>query len=119
MGKSSGFQAITRYWKCRPCRPCGCAPGGKGERWFCVRRAWAYSWANVQLAGAKSRGMALDRLLRRGRSAVRTPPPPAGPQVYSAVDRKSVVSGTSVSVRVDLGGRRLLKKKNIMITRKC
>src|SRR3546814_18344352 len=26
-------------------------------------------------------------------------------------DRKSVVSGTSVSVRVDLGGRRLIKKK--------
>src|SRR3546814_16183951 len=28
-----------------------------------------------------------------------------------AVDRKSVVSGTSVSVRVDLGGRRIIKKK--------
>src|SRR3546814_17327002 len=27
-------------------------------------------------------------------------------------DRKSVVSGTSVSVRVDLGGRRIIKKKN-------
>src|SRR3546814_17361411 len=27
------------------------------------------------------------------------------------VDRKSVVSGKSVSVRVDLGGRRLIKKK--------
>src|SRR3546814_15339787 len=27
------------------------------------------------------------------------------------LDRKSVVSGTSVSVRVDLGGRRTLKKK--------
>src|SRR3546814_15006174 len=27
------------------------------------------------------------------------------------VDRKSVVEGTSVSVRVDLGGRRILKKK--------
>src|SRR3546814_12407589 len=27
-------------------------------------------------------------------------------------DRKSVVSGQSVSVRVDLGGRRILKKKN-------
>src|SRR3546814_17178911 len=29
-----------------------------------------------------------------------------------ALDRKSVVSGKSVSVRVDLGGRRILKKKN-------
>src|SRR3546814_14623264 len=27
-------------------------------------------------------------------------------------DRKSVVKGTSVSVRVDLGGRRIIKKKN-------
>src|SRR3546814_12458625 len=27
-------------------------------------------------------------------------------------DRKSVVSGTSVSVRVDLGGRRIINKKN-------
>src|SRR3546814_17730023 len=29
----------------------------------------------------------------------------------SGTDRKSVVSGTSVSVRVDLGGRRSIKKK--------
>src|SRR3546814_14815910 len=29
-------------------------------------------------------------------------------------DRKSVVSGQSVSVRVDLGGRRLIKKKNVI-----
>src|SRR3546814_4443519 len=28
-----------------------------------------------------------------------------------AEDRKSVVEGTSVSVRVDLGGRRIIKKK--------
>src|SRR3546814_18224584 len=30
----------------------------------------------------------------------------------SGEDRKSVVSGKSVSVRVDLGGRRIIKKKN-------
>src|SRR3546814_12448629 len=29
-------------------------------------------------------------------------------------DRKSVVSGKSVSVRVDLGGRRIIKKKQIL-----
>src|SRR3546814_15098894 len=29
------------------------------------------------------------------------------------VDRKSVVKGKSVSVRVDFGGRRIIKKKNI------
>src|SRR3546814_16100678 len=32
--------------------------------------------------------------------------------VHHRVDRKSVVSGKSVSVRVDLGGRRIIKKKN-------
>src|SRR3546814_13942706 len=31
-------------------------------------------------------------------------------------DRKSVVEGKSVSVRVDLGGRRIIKKKNIKET---
>src|SRR3546814_18393377 len=30
----------------------------------------------------------------------------------SSEDRKSVVSGKRVSVRVDLGGRRIIKKKN-------
>src|SRR3546814_12173965 len=29
-----------------------------------------------------------------------------------SIDRKSVVTGKSVSVRVDLGGRRIIKKKN-------
>src|SRR3546814_14224085 len=33
-------------------------------------------------------------------------------------DRKSVVSGTSVSVRVDLGGRRDIKKNNYTSTQK-
>src|SRR3546814_8511034 len=32
-------------------------------------------------------------------------------------DRKSVVSGKSVSVRVDLGGRRIIKKKNESVNR--
>src|SRR3546814_20421231 len=35
----------------------------------------------------------------------------AGPTGLAAIDRKSVVEGKSVSVRVDLGGRRILKKK--------
>src|SRR3546814_16649852 len=34
-----------------------------------------------------------------------------GGVTYTPVDRKSVVSGKSVSVRVDLGGRRILTKK--------
>src|SRR3546814_14869775 len=36
-----------------------------------------------------------------------------GPWRAACLDRKSVVSGKSVSVRVDLGGRRIIKKKTI------
>src|SRR3546814_15942197 len=35
----------------------------------------------------------------------------AGVRARDGADGKSVVKGTSVSVRVDLGGRRLIKKK--------
>src|SRR3546814_11500594 len=35
----------------------------------------------------------------------------ASPAVPGGQDRKSVVKGKSVSVRVDLGGRRIIKKK--------
>src|SRR3546814_19961720 len=35
----------------------------------------------------------------------------AAPATSIAADRKSVVSGKSVSVRVDLGGRRIIQKK--------
>src|SRR3546814_11744392 len=34
---------------------------------------------------------------------------------HEVVDRKSVVSGKSVSVRVDLGGRRIFKQKNTTV----
>src|SRR3546814_15713027 len=34
------------------------------------------------------------------------------PSITHLEDRKSVVQGTSVSVRVDLGGHRLIKKKS-------
>src|SRR3546814_12317916 len=36
-----------------------------------------------------------------------------GAVARSSLDRKSVVSGQGVSVRVDLGGRRIIKKKKI------
>src|SRR3546814_16028539 len=41
----------------------------------------------------------------------RRSPPPVRP-CSTEDDRKSVVEGTRVSVRVDLGGRRIYKKKN-------
>src|SRR3546814_16071856 len=44
-------------------------------------------------------------------------PRPGGKVLRLRRDRKSVVEGKSVSVRVDLGGRRLIKKKN-RITKK-
>src|SRR3546814_13636088 len=39
----------------------------------------------------------------------------SGMVVAALIDRKSVVEGKSVSVRVDLGGRRIIKKKKITI----
>src|SRR3546814_20310472 len=49
--------------------------------------------------------------VRRVRGAL--PHPTCQPAVgWCAGDRKSVVEGKSVSVRVDLGGRRIIKKKN-------
>src|SRR3546814_15489810 len=40
----------------------------------------------------------------------------AGEWQALTIDRKSVVSGKSVSVRVDLGGRRIIKKQKKEIT---
>src|SRR3546814_15243384 len=40
-----------------------------------------------------------------------TPPAVGSRKVANWLDRQSVVSGKSVSVRVDLGGRRIIKKK--------
>src|SRR3546814_11038794 len=39
------------------------------------------------------------------------------PNAIKAQDRKSVVEGKSVSVRVDLGGRRIIKKKKKRINK--
>src|SRR3546814_16318087 len=46
------------------------------------------------------------------RAALKQTPADPGP-VNTRLDRKSVVSGKSVSVRVDLGGRRITKKTNL------
>src|SRR3546814_13442445 len=43
------------------------------------------------------------------------PRPVVHHQIARNVDRKSVVSGKSVSVRVDLGGRRIIKKKTHIV----
>src|SRR3546814_16209430 len=49
---------------------------------------------------------------RCGTHAYRAASPPARLARYVRSDRKSVVLGTRVSVRVDIGGRRTIKKKN-------
>src|SRR3546814_11141762 len=55
--------------------------------------------ARPERAADRTQGSALQ-----GRGAV-------GQMVVDGRDRKSVVEGKSVSVRVDLGGRRIIKKK--------
>src|SRR3546814_12028785 len=71
------------------------------------------SAAEAHQAGAENEGLQAaegDVLAERGgrRLVVADGPHHAAP---GRTDRKSVVSGKSVSVRVDLGGRRIIKKK--------
>src|SRR3546814_12726802 len=54
----------------------------------------------------------LPRLLSACRHAGRSMRAPRHARHSAGVDRKSVVRGRSVSVRVDLGGRRIITKKN-------
>src|SRR3546814_17122298 len=58
--------------------------------------------------GARRASCPGDRSAHRGSQRLRT----AGAAAYGVGDRKSVVSGKSVSVRVDLGGHRTIKKNN-------
>src|SRR3546814_15199735 len=53
----------------------------------------------------------VDRASRRDRFVQQVADIGVGEQPAQNQDRKSVVSGTSMSVRVDLGGRRIIKKK--------
>src|SRR3546814_18759407 len=73
----------------------------RGER---LRRESGIEQGRAGRDAADARGG--DRIRRR--RPVRTG---AVDQRRRALDRKSVVSGKRVSVRVDLGGRRILKKK--------
>src|SRR3546814_16900627 len=77
----------------------------------------------VRLHGVDARASAEDEGAS-GQEQGRQAPPAAGeaealsggegqsPGRLPAEDRKSVVSGTSVPVRLDLGGRRIIKKTN-------
>src|SRR3546814_12188179 len=79
---------------------------------------WSSDVCSSDLASVPARrgGRALDhgrvRLRRAGRRLRdRLEPDAAEEEPRRRGDRKSVVSGKSVSVRVDLGGRRIIKKK--------
>src|SRR3546814_13332512 len=77
----------------------------------------ASSWPTRQTDLASARAL-LPLLLARPAQPHRTPALPDNSAVPAttrprSADRKSVVSGKSVSVRVDLGGRRIIQKKKI------
>src|SRR3546814_12145576 len=65
------------------------------------------------IATGMAQGMALTDAIGRARQYVRAAllAAPGLGGGHGPIDRKSVVSGQSVSVRVDLGGRRIIKKK--------
>src|SRR3546814_15237929 len=70
-------------------------------------------------AARRPRAVPRDRALAGGAGLCRAPDPGGrrgggvgAARGFRRRDRKSVVWGTSVSVRVDLGGRRNIKKKN-------
>src|SRR3546814_20207052 len=66
---------------------------GKAPASVPAARSTTSTTVNLGLNSERSRGMLLARLRKQG-------------------DRKSVVSGKSVSVRLDLGRRRILKNNN-------
>src|SRR3546814_19766486 len=78
------------------------------------------------LKAAVSSYLVADLLIRVPRSvtkasftamqAIVSMPLALSPSAFCAKDRKSVVSGKSVSVSVDLGGRRIIKKKTHKFT---
>src|SRR3546814_17394495 len=80
----------------------GCAARGAARR----AHLWVRRSRGLQPASPGRAVLQRREELSRGGEVL-----PRGAGDPSAADRKSVVSGTSVSVRVDLGGRRIIKKK--------
>src|SRR3546814_10991430 len=100
------FRRVLFRSRCRrrPGSRCGCSGHAPAE-------AHRDAWRAVRGGGRP------ERRAPPGAGAARRAPaggPTAGraPPGGSCSDRKSVVEGKSVSVRVDLGGRRVIKKKN-------
>src|SRR3546814_14197236 len=68
------------------------------------------------LSGPYQNRTALDEVVQMMTGLAYMTGPTGTPLRVGSSDRKSVVYGKSVSVRVDLGGRRIIKKKNKMNT---
>src|SRR3546814_20297822 len=92
------------------------------ERWRAEARDYHYNGDQIYamaLSRSQERSSPIERGILAVSSAIRDSRDrlidylrrPEDPLVVSG-DRKSVVKGKSVSVRVDLGGRRIIKKKN-------
>src|SRR3546814_14933500 len=91
------------------CAPAWCRKGDLMEHDYWLRRMSVASMMARKATTAEARLIHYDLA---GRYSVRA----AG--IYAGGDRKSVVEGKSVSVRVDSGGRRITKKKKKMYKRK-
>src|SRR3546814_17436789 len=85
------------------------ASGGALGRDTRLRRLILEGRAHLRAIDVGQLAIDLAGLLRLVELHQRLPQPIKA--VGRAIDRKSVVSGKRVSVRVDLGGRRLIKKK--------
>src|SRR3546814_11574141 len=76
-----------------------------------LRRCIAVSWGmTARVNGSRAGGGPAP--CARGGCLLPLVPGQRVLDVFQPLDRKSVVEGKGVSVRVDLGGRRILKKKN-------
>src|SRR3546814_18218905 len=96
------------YWSSDVCSsdlrpPCGKLLWGAD---YCSLRGTLMS-EDMGAAGASA--LVTGRMSNRMNSQISVV---GGRRRWSVEDRKSVVSGKSVSVRVGLGGRRIIKKKN-------
>src|SRR3546814_12638658 len=81
-------------------------------------RPWRWDGAAPAKGFVRAAESCCGRFPARRRRGVRSAYFPAAQATQTGVvDRKSVVWGKSVSVRVDLGGRRIIKKKKTKNTK--
>src|SRR3546814_18371343 len=77
-----------------------------------LRRVLRHAHREYQVDRRMVAGTEIDRVFEPQERAAG-----GGKRIAARVDRKSAVSGQSVSVRVDIGGRRILQKNKRNISR--